>query len=664
MPIISTRGVASAKALGLASGLGATYIEDVFSAYTYKGTGATQTITNGIDLAGKGGLVWGKSRSHITDGHHLTDTVRGTQYYLKSETSAAQVDATTAAMVQSVSSTGYTLGASSYMNDSAKTYASWTFRKQPKFFDIVTYTGNGVAGRQISHNLGSVPGFIVVKSTSHATIWAGYHRSLDATKLIRLNTTDAAITNSTMWNDTEPTSTVFSVGTAQGTNEETLTYVAYLFAHNAGGFGLTGTDNVISCGTYTGVGANLNINLGYEPQWVMIKCTTDAVNWIIFDTMRGLPTSGNGKDLRPNVTDAEGDNSALSITSTGFLARTGIDGQVNATGRSYIYIAIRRGPMKVPTTGTSVFGIYAKPTLETRNQINPGFTSDAMIVKNTSGGTASGAYWFDRLRGMVNPSPFLISSGSTIETTEAGKQYAQSGESNSLANVGPGINSNLQYNDPTNSSIFWFFRRAPGFFDVVCYTGNGGNMTISHNLGVVPTLMIVKGRNATAGAQWKVYDVFDGNDNYMALNTTAATASGYGAYWNTTTPTSTVFYVGSNNTTNTGTQVAYLFATCPGVSKVGSYTGNGTTQTINCGFATGARFILIKRTDAVGDWYVWDSARGIVAGNDPHLSLNTTVAEVTTDDSVDTDSSGFIVNQLAATNINVSAATYIFLAIS
>ena len=110
--------------------------------------------------------------------------------------------------------------------------------------------------------------------------------------------------------------------------------------------------------------------------------------------------------------------------------------------------------------------------------------------------------------------------------------------------------------------------------------------------------------------------------------------------------------------------VAYLFATVAGVSKVFSYTGNGSSQTINCGFTGGSRFVMIKRTDSTGDWYVWDSARGIVAGNDPRLSLNSTAAEVTTDDSVDTDSTGFVVNQVAATNVNVNAATYIFLAIA
>ena len=99
-------------------------------------------------------------------------------------------------------------------------------------------------------------------------------------------------------------------------------------------------------------------------------------------------------------------------------------------------------------------------------------------------------------------------------------------------------------------------------------------------------------------------------------------------------PTSTTITLGGTAATynaSGATYVAYLFATCPGVSKVGNYTGNGSSQTINCGFAAGSRFVLIKRTDDLGDWYVWDSARGIVAGNDPYLTLNTTAAEVTTE---------------------------------
>jgi hypothetical protein len=155
---------------------------------------------------------------------------------------------------------------------------------------------------------------------------------------------------------------------------------------------------------------------------------------------------------------------------------------------------------------------------------------------------------------------------------------------------------------------------------------------------------------------------------YLSLNTTTANTS---ILYSSSTiltsqPTSTsIPFGGYTDVNDTGlTYVAYLFATCAGVSKVGTYTGTGTSLQIDCGFTGGARFVLIKRTDSTGDWYVWDTARGIVAGNDPHLSLNTTVAEVTTDDTIDTDNSGFIVNQLAATNVNVTSATYIFLAIA
>jgi hypothetical protein len=112
------------------------------------------------------------------------------------------------------------------------------------------------------------------------------------------------------------------------------------------------------------------------------------------------------------------------------------------------------------------------------------------------------------------------------------------------------------------------------------------------------------------------------------------------------------------------TYVAYLFATCAGVSKVGSYTGTATTKQIDCGFTGGARFVLIKRTDSTGAWYVWDSARGIVAGNDPYLLLNSTAAEVTNTDYIDTYSAGFEISSTAPAAINASGGTFIFLAIA
>jgi hypothetical protein len=136
--------------------------------------------------------------------------------------------------------------------------------------------------------------------------------------------------------------------------------------------------------------------------------------------------------------------------------------------------------------------------------------------------------------------------------------------------------------------------------------------------------------------------------------------------WNSTAPTSTVFSVGTSGDTNASgdNYVAYLFATCAGVSKVGSYTGTATTNQIACGFTGGARFVLIKRTDSTGDWYVWDTARGIIAGNDPYLLLNSTAAEVTGTDYVDTYNAGFEISSTAPAAINANGGTFIFLAIA
>lgn len=112
------------------------------------------------------------------------------------------------------------------------------------------------------------------------------------------------------------------------------------------------------------------------------------------------------------------------------------------------------------------------------------------------------------------------------------------------------------------------------------------------------------------------------------------------------------------------TYVCYLFATCAGVSKCGTYTGTGTTHQIDCGFTGGARFVLIKKTSGTGSWYVWDSARGIVSGNDPYLLLNSTAAEVTNTDYIDTYSAGFEISSTAPSEINENGGSFIFLAIS
>jgi hypothetical protein len=614
------------------------YIEDVFSTWLYTGNDSTQTINNGIDLAGKGGLFWGKQRDS-TGRHWLLDSARG-----GNTLSTNLTDAQSSAFGSSpFTSTGLSFTATNPIyNASGSTYASWTFRKQPKFFDVVTYTGDG-SNRTVAHNLGSVPGCIIVKRTDFIGGWVVYHRSLGtpAQNSIFLNSTNAE-TGVGYWNSTSPTSTSFSLGTDGLVNGSGATYVAYLFAHNAGGFGLTGTDNVISCGSYTGTGSTeQQITLGYEPQWVMIKRTDTTDQWIMVDNMRGFFRTADNALCANTSTSEAGDVSvsgAMQPTATGF-SLFNANSAVNASGGTYIYIAIRRGPMKVPTDGTKVFNTVLDVA---QNALaNSGFVTDLSITTRQSGAIKA---FVPRLI----TSSFLTSTSTDAESSTGGTlQFDRMN----------GVYQTAFFSTP---NVWWMFQRAPGFFDEVCKKGltNDYGYTTSHNLGVVPELIITKDRvNSTQG--WPVWcSLLSTSNTQLLLNSNAASSSLNSMTATSTSITTTIAAI------PTPDQVLYLFASCPGVSKIFSYTGNGSSQTINCGFTGGARFVMIKRTDDTGDWYVWDTARGIVSGDDPHLSLNTTAAEVTTDDTIDTDSTGFVVNQVSATNVNVNGATYIGLAIS
>ena len=665
MPLVQTRGAASAQGFGeFAQATAANYIEDVFSTYLYTGTAANQTITNGIDLSTKGGLVWIKVRSgtYGTGSHTLFDTVRGVDKQLFSNSTG--YERSYANTLTAFNSNGFNLGSdlsTEFVNPPSGPVVSWTFREQAKFFDVVTYTGTG-SNTTIAHSLGSVPGSIIVKRTDTTAAWAVYHRSLANTQYMVLNTTAAVATGATWWNSTTPTSAVFSVGTDASVNASGGTYVAYLFAHDAGGFGLAGTDNVISCGSYTGSSSDVSINLGYEAQWILVKNTSrSGTNWQMLDIMRGMPLAGTAPTLAPNLSDVESGLTAPVIvpTATGVKITGGLGFSINYNGDNYIYIAIRRGPMKVPTLGTSVFAPNARvgTGAASAEVTNISFPPDMSLTKVLNANNK--AVWFDRLRG---PLLALVPSDTAAEQSIAGTLLSFNMNGISIGNTGE-TTYDMNY---TRNYVDWFFRRAPGFFDEVCYTGTGSNTTFTHNLGAVPELIIVKSRSLAQNGV--VYTASTGNANYLRLfSTSSDSGETPTSFWNSTTPTSSVFSVGTANNVNgnTYTYVAYLFATCAGVSKVGSYAGTGSTQTINCGFTGGARFVLIKKSTSTApdrDWYVWDTARGMTSGTDPSLKINTTAAEVNAND-IYTITTGFqIVSSLDY--VNASGVTYIFLAIA
>ena len=627
----------------------------------YSSNAFTITVTNAVaqngggpftdSTANKGGLVWLKARSQAYN-NNLFDTVRGNTKRLYSNLDA--IEDTTTTSTTSFNSNGFSLGSNANVNESASTYASWTFREQPKFFDVVTYTGTG-SSQNISHNLGSVPGFIVYKRTSGAANWCALARKSDGTyESLYLNTTGATLFTAANAAAAGLTSTTFDPSTIFGGESNGTTgggqYVAYLFAHDAGGFGAAGTDNVISCGSYTGTGAAGNdVNLGFEPQWLMVKRSSSTGNWVMLDVMRGFSESTDN-ELYADLSLAEGAGLNLATPkSTGFQLQTST-GNLNASGSTYIYIAIRR-PMKTPTSGTSVF----TPDASGNNASAGGLAFDAgfpvdMVIRG--GRTASNKFYaFTRLTG----NGYLETPNTNAEATTT---YADQFDSMTGIETTTGFNFSDQ--------CAWLFKRAPGFFDVVCYDGSSAtNFTVTHNLGVSPELVIAKSRSLAT--DWGVYTTALGtNTNWLRLNTADSVGANNGplaggAYM---IVSSSQLQIASTAFAAEGNMVAYLFATVAGVSKVGSYTGTGTTQTINCGFTAGARFVLIKRTDNTGDWFVYDTARGIVSGNDPYLLLNTTAAEVTNTDYIDPANSGFEISSTAPAAINANGGTFIFLAIA
>tara|TARA_B100001939_G_scaffold186773_1_gene160861 strand:+ start:25 stop:2001 length:1977 start_codon:yes stop_codon:yes gene_type:complete len=652
--------VVAAGAAGAGAAGAALYVDDVFSTYLYGGNSSTQTITNEIDLSGEGGLTWIKNRNSAYN-HWLFDTERGANEYLR--TDSANAGGTISNYLTAFNSNGFTLGSSNQVNDSGDDYASWTFRKAPGFFDVVTYAGNSTA-RTISHNLGSVPGMIIVRAYDATNNWYVWHNGISAVnnEFLQLNASNGTQdTGNDEWNSTEPTSTNFSVGTDGNVNLTGRNYIAYIFAHDDQSFGTNSDEAIIKCGSYTGNGSTSNIvTLGFEPQWLLVKRTDgDGQDWHIFDVTRGM-TGVDSHRLYPNKSNAEESvNVGIQPLATGFdITANGTDW--NGNNYNYIYVAIRR-PHKPPEAGTDVYDG------KLRNGVNSTITNssdigplDFVITKKRTT-TATKWVWSSRLlsyRTLQSDSSAALNLGFVHGSSVSDRIWAYMDAIK--------YKQEDDINQSGHTYVDWFFKRAAGFLDVVTWSGNGSaNRAINHNLGAIPELYITK--RLTTSENWIVTtdDLITSAEGFF-LNGTNAKLTGLSAFNSVSSPTSSVFYVGSDSSINGSSNdyIAYLFATLSGISKVGTYSGTGSNVDVDCGFTAGARFVLIKRTDSTADWYVWDSDRGIVSGNDPYLRLNLQNTETTSTDYIDPLNAGFTVTSSAPAALNTSGGTYLFLAIA
>lgn len=578
-------------------------------------------------------LLWVKGLA-ATD-HTIMDTARAvwspveptvSQPLTPAATTGATPDTTGVSALRYGS---FTAHASSKLNTSGASYVAYAFKETAEVFDIVTYTGNSIAARAIPHNLTVTPGLVIVKAITAGSNWAVYHSS--AVGDLFLNTT--AVPAASHTTITAVSASTFTVGNGVTVNQSGTAYVAYAWA-------ATSDDcQTGSCSSGTAVVTP------WEPMLVLFKRTDAAGDWIMMDNMQGCYQSTTDKVWKANLTNAQ-----LTGTEHG---RINADGFVVALTGTFVYLAVKQRRVQ-PLFGKQVFNAVARTGTNAAARVTGvGFAPDSVHSTYRAADIGIGTQVYDRL----NSNEHYVKTaavGPQIQLTPSITSFDSDGMSLAGANI----------NVTARTYIDRFFKRAPGFFDITLDTGTGIKKSVPHQLATGAQLMMRICLDAAI--PWTCYVRDLGGGKNLILNSNAAAGTDTNR-WDNAEPDQHVFFIGADAVTNqSGVRyLTYLFASCPGVSSTGLYAGDGTSsQNLSCGFAAGARYIMIKRVDAAGDWYFWDSVRGITAGNDPHLSLNTTLAEVASDNSVDQYNLGFTVNQNATTNLNAATGIYLYLAIS
>jgi hypothetical protein len=404
-------------------------------------------------------------------------------------------------------------------------------------------------------------------------------------------------------------------------------------------------EGIIKCGSYEGNNADdgTEVFLGYEPSLLLIKSADTADNWCIFDNLRGMTVDGlNDQALFPNASDAEAAGGYLTPTSTGFKLTTQSD-RVN-NNSTYIYMAIRRSDGyvgKPAEAGTDAFNVVYGNSSSTIPNFPSNFPVDMGIYKEPSN-TYS---WYLHTR---------LTGGKNLKTDSTdGNQAGSDGDATFDSNAGWG---KFGYNTDKAS---WLWKRHAGF-DVVTYEGTQTVQDIRHSMNKSPEMMWIKNRDS-ATYNWSVYHSGLGDNRFKLYLNTDNDYSNDQAAWNNTAPTSTHFTLGTDATANHNgsSYIAMLFSSVNGISKVGSYTGNGvkTGNVQTLGFQP--RFILIKCADTAStNWWVFDTTNGISAGNENFLSLNTTNS-TSSGDWIDLTSDGFdVVEDISSINGNTKNYIY------
>ena len=624
-----------------------------FSTTLYSGNGNGgingQSINTGIDNASES-LVWIKGRTGTSApyvDHCLFDTLRGPEKIIRANDSGSTLLDINSLL--SFDADGYATGGSGVTNVSGTNYVAWNFSSQPGFFDIQTWTGDGVEGRQIPHNLGSTPGMIMIKRTGGggSENWVVYHKEMGIGQNLTLNENYAS--NSFAY-VTAVSDTAFNVSMQFQTNgnDSSATYVAYLFADNP--------SNQIKCGSYTGngtSGASSNAtHLDFDPEWLLVKnIDSNGSNWSIVDSTRG-----NLYQLNANTTEAESNTGSNGLALfTGHFQAYGSSVDHNKSGDKYIYVAIGSPKVTVSNTqltltdttvsrvsdGSLIGGTTIDEVLTVGETVQADTTISSTVTDTVFSTTSysytgnprtitngidlageGGLIWTKWISGGAysSESHCLIdterSSGSASDPYGTFTPYLKSDATNAETNANYFNFNSDGYEIATSSSLVnhtsggeyvsWTFRKAPGFFDIQTWTGDGtSGRQIAHDLGSEPGMIIVK--CLSDAQEWVVWHRSAGQYEGR-LNETSS--FGWEYITGASSTDFTITYAGTATNQSGRTYVAYVFADNPGSQiTCGSYVGAGYGgKLVTLGYKP--HWLLIKKATGSGDWAIVDSTRG------------------------------------------------------
>ena len=313
---------------------------DYFNTLLYTGNSSNRSIT-AVGFAPD--FVWIKDATRV-ENHALYDTTRGATKKISTDSDGAQANETIT--LTAFGSDGFSLGTGSLTNYNSDTYNSWNWKKKAGVFDIVSYTGNG-SNRTISHSLGVVPTYMIVKNLPGTFNWGTYSSFVGPTKSTELNNAAAPETISGAWNNTSPTASVFSVGTDNTFNQNGSAYIAYLF----------GNSSISRSGSYVGNGSTDGpfVYLGFKPAWIMLRKDA-AQSWTIQNNKSNpINNGGNMKALKADTTGTQEDEAShrIDYLSNGFKLRYNWEGN-NANGNNYFYLAFAENPFVTSTDNGSI----------------------------------------------------------------------------------------------------------------------------------------------------------------------------------------------------------------------------------------------------------------------------------------------------------------------